>query len=76
MSTPNVPISLRASTDTLKRIEILNKIKGYPKHQVKSKLFTLLIKGECETLLKELRSKKNPTQIEKEVIEELTLLEG
>jgi len=76
MSTPNQPITLRVSEKDVKRMSILNKIFKYKKHQLKSKLFTALLRSKSVGTIKELSKKSELSKIEREVLEELTLLEG
>lgn len=68
---PKVPVSIRASDDTLNRLLILNKLSEYPPHQVKSKFFALLIKDRCEYLIEELSKKENLSETEALVLKEL-----
>lgn len=70
------PITLRVGRDDLNRLLILNKIPQYPKHQIKSKFFTLLIKDRCEFLIKELSSRDDLNENEAAILDELISLEG
>ena len=67
------PVTLRASEEDINLLLILNKIPQYPKHQVKSKFFSLLIRGRAEALYNELVKKGELSETESEV---LKLLEG
>ena len=69
------PITLRITKEDENRLHILNLIPNYPKHQVKSKFFALLIKDRCDYLLKELGKKKDRNETEEEVLKLLTEME-
>jgi len=63
------PTSVRMSPDDLNRLEILNKIPQYPKHQVKSKFFSLLIRDRCDFLRESYSSRTDLNETETEVLE-------
>ena len=65
------PITLRVGSEELNRLTILNMLPAYPKHQVKSKFFSLLIKDRCDFLYNELSAKGQLTETEMEVLKEL-----
>ncbi len=66
-----LPVSLRISEEDKNRLHILNLLPKYPKHQVKSKFFSLLIKDRCDFLREELSNKDVLTETEAEVLKEL-----